>query len=577
MKKSILLFVLFLLVIPLTLASQNCNPPALGVWNLEGDVICDSTLNIDNLDINCAPEPVGCQGSTCDVDRVRYSITLNSPSTITNSNLYNCGVDKQDFTANAQLTFTGNTMTDSVPLTLKGSNNIITGNTIKKTIPLERSLFGRPSQALVLEDSTGNLIQDNNFSEIGKGTIRDEDGKKLKPGLFTTAVQLKNSEAQVIGNTFEDANFGLNINGYFTTPSSVINNEFTDLGVAGLLVTDQDSIQISHNNFTNIGAVGLGLQNVDFADNITSNNFVNTPATSSCDPIEYQGALVKPSSIVIADSQSTIITGATITSSNCNAVSVGNSAVNLTNVNFGNNDIETFSSSTVKLQDPTSFNAGNLIVNDALSRIYVQWLVDIAVKDSSTLELLDLANVDGYKNEVDLEFQTITHSLIEDYPVTEYYVDNLGTNDYNNYLIEAYKDGYETNSTIESVTMPDQLVEILLDEEVNVAPVAEFSVEGYYDFMIGVSNTNYGFDATESYDPDNNITNREMINGVTLYQFFFGNGDSYEEAALSTPDGTFDGKTDYSYPSPGYYTVTLRVWDQDLSYHEDTLDIWISS
>ena len=68
---------------------------------------------------------------------------------------------------------------------------------------------------------------------------------------------------------------------------------------------------------------------------------------------------------------------------------------------------------------------------------------------------------------------------------------------------------------------------------------------------------NVEFDASASTDADG-------PNGKpTIYEFVFGDGNSYSEEYGETPgDGTFDGKHTHQYTSPGLYTATIAVYDE---------------
>ncbi|MBD3309926.1 hypothetical protein GF351_01770 [Candidatus Woesearchaeota archaeon] len=262
-KKLTLLAVFFLLVIPLSLASQNCNPPQ-GDWIITNTVICDSNEKIslsgdlivrDSGSFTASGVTIdGCseKGSSCDEPENRNTIILESTAgtvDIQNSVLKNLGSPEELIQVNSRITLKTNQVSDSAPLIITSDNNIIHNNTFKKTIPLQKTLLGRPSFALQLQDSTGSTIKANTFTEIGNGLIFD-DRKKLRSGLFTTAVKLKNSEANLTSNTFSDSNFGLSIEG--SSGSVVDDNAFTGIHLIALGVTNHTSVQLTNNDFDNL-------------------------------------------------------------------------------------------------------------------------------------------------------------------------------------------------------------------------------------------------------------------------------------------------------------------------------------
>jgi nitrous oxidase accessory protein NosD len=63
----------------------------------------------------------------------------------------------------------------------------------------------------------------------------------------------------------------------------------------------------------------------------------------------------------------------------------------------------------------------------------------------------------------------------------------------------------------------------------------------------------FTLDGTGSSDPEG---------AIVLYEWSFGDGNTYAESALFAPDGVFDGKTTHSYPDEGTQTVTLTVTDE---------------
>ncbi len=536
MKKISLLIVLFLLVLPIVYASQNCNYPGTGQdWYLTGDVVCDDSITITNSKIYCQPN-----------SEDRYSLTFNGQTTIQGSQIRDCGTDKEDLVFNGQLILNQSEITNSVPLTVTSSNSVITENIFKRSVPVGRTLLGSPSMLLILEGSTGNTIYDNDFLETGKGSFDVKDKKSRNAGLFTTAVQLKNSEADIEGNTFDDSVFGLSING--NSGSVVYDNDFQNIAVGGLLVTNHNGINISSNRFTNIGLAGFALNAVNNAVGIDSNTFTNTPSDTSCPSLDVEGYTLPSSSMILVNSNSNTISNTNIIDSRCvGSVFFDSATSSMTNLNVENSNIDLIDTIIVS---PDL----NIILLDSVSSVTSKFLVDIAVRDSSTNELIELADVEGFRNIVTSVFQTQTHSLIEDYEVVSYIKNNTGFDNYNDYKIEASKEGYETNSTIESVTMPNQVIEILLDEEAsNVPPVAD--IGGPYHFYFWEPMDPYGgveLDFSGSYDPDNmGAPNQGIIEYI--YDCGEGNGERSSTSPIVM--------CVYEYSS--VFTATLKVKDNE--------------
>jgi hypothetical protein len=64
---------------------------------------------------------------------------------------------------------------------------------------------------------------------------------------------------------------------------------------------------------------------------------------------------------------------------------------------------------------------------------------------------------------------------------------------------------------------------------------------------------------------------------VVKYQWQFGDGNTYWENSTNAGDGTFDGKTQHSYPSRSTYTVTITIWDDDGATNSTQITVVIAN
>ncbi|MCD6282618.1 hypothetical protein J7J84_03295 [bacterium] len=94
------------------------------------------------------------------------------------------------------------------------------------------------------------------------------------------------------------------------------------------------------------------------------------------------------------------------------------------------------------------------------------------------------------------------------------------------------------------------------------------------------------FDASQSTDADGPDLWNDGKGRPTIYEFDFGNNDSYSEEYGETPgDGDFDGKTTYDEWERGIYTATISVYDEmydtedcdsdELHTDSTTVEIWV--
>jgi len=71
----------------------------------------------------------------------------------------------------------------------------------------------------------------------------------------------------------------------------------------------------------------------------------------------------------------------------------------------------------------------------------------------------------------------------------------------------------------------------------------------------------FALSGLNSTDPDGG---NETYNGITTYIFYYGDGNRQEGATSNAS---------YSYDEPGNYTITLRVFDTDGAYDEESVDV----
>jgi len=112
----------------------------------------------------------------------------------------------------------------------------------------------------------------------------------------------------------------------------------------------------------------------------------------------------------------------------------------------------------------------------------------------------------------------------------------------------------------------------------NVPPVAKHT-GGYSGFFApGFGAVVPIIDGRDCYDPDNDITNSQLIRGISRFRWTYSSWlksesnppEVYEETATNAPDGAFDGKHDeglgycpYLHPYNESFFVILTVWDQN--------------